>query len=72
MQKCVIKPQYESYWQGDSHNFILYTPGLREVMGHEIFIKIRSLVDNKIYKMGSMLHTVLSFLSNTGLGRSDR
>ena len=32
MEKCVIKPRYESYWQGAGHNFIAHTPGFREFM----------------------------------------
>ena len=40
MEKCVINPWYESYWQEASHNFIAHTPGFREVMEHNCFIDL--------------------------------
>ena len=40
MEKCVIKPRYESYWQGAGHNFIAHTPGFREVMECDRFIAL--------------------------------
>ena len=40
MEKCVIKPRYESYWQGAGHNFIAHTPGFREVMERDRFIAL--------------------------------
>ena len=39
-EKCVIKPQYESYWQEAGHNFIAHTPGFREVMERDRFIAL--------------------------------
>ena len=36
----MIKPQYESYWQGEGHNFILCIPFFREVMEHDQFIAL--------------------------------
>ena len=40
MEKCVIKPRYESYWQRVGHNFIAHTPGFREVMERDRFIAL--------------------------------
>ena len=40
MEKCVIKPRYETYWQGAGHNFIAHTPGFREVMERDCFIAL--------------------------------
>ena len=40
MEKCVIKPQYESYWQGAGHNFIMHTPDFREVIERDRFIAL--------------------------------
>ena len=37
IEKCMIKPRYETYWQGARHNFILHTPGYREVMERHRF-----------------------------------
>ena len=65
----MIKPRYESYWQGAGHNFIAHTPppGFREVMEHDRFITLsgyQHLVDqtdeavdksDKIYKVRPML-----------------
>jgi len=71
MEKCVIKPRYESYWQGAAHNFLSCTPGFREVMERDRFIALWSflhLVDqkdesvdksDKIYKVRPMLHKML-------------
>ena len=67
MEKCIIKPQYESYWQGAGHNFIAHTPGFRKVMECDRFIALwgfLQLVDqkdedvdksDKIYKVRPML-----------------
>ena len=66
MEKCVIKPRYESYWQGAGH-----TPGFREVMEGDRFIALWGflhLVDqtdeavdksDKIYKVRPMLDKML-------------
>ena len=71
MEKCVIKPRYESYYQGAGHNFIAHTPGFREVMERDRFIALWGflhLVDqmdeavdksNKIYKVRPMLDRML-------------
>ena len=71
MEKCVIKPRYESYWQGAGHNFIAHTPGFREVMERDRFIALWGflhLVDqtdeavdksDKIYKVRLMLDRML-------------
>ena len=71
MEKCVIKPRYESYWQGAGHNFIAHTPGFREVMERDRFIALWGflhLVDqtdeavdksDKIYKVRPMLDRML-------------
>ena len=71
MEKCVIKPWYESYWQGAGHNFIAHTPIFREVMEHDTFIALWGflhLVDqtdeavdksDKIYKVRPMLNRML-------------
>ena len=71
MEKCVIKPRYESYWQGAGHNFIAHTPGFREVMECDRFIALWGflhLVDqtdeavdksDKIYKVRPMLDRML-------------
>ena len=71
MEKCVIKPRYESYWQGAGHNFIADTPGFREVMERDRFIALSGflhLVDqteeavnksDKIYKVRAMLDRML-------------
>ena len=68
MEKCVIKPRYESYWQGAGHNFIVHTPGFREVMERDRFIALWGflhLVDqtdeavDKIYKVRPMLDRML-------------
>ena len=73
MEKCVIKPRYESYmyWQGAGHNFIAHTPGFREVMERDRFIALWGflhLVDqtdeavdksDKIYKVRPMLDRIL-------------
>ena len=71
MEKCVIKPLYESYWQGAGHNFIAHTPGFREVMECDRFIALWGflhLVDqtdeavdksDKIYKVRPMLDRML-------------
>ena len=71
MKKCVIKPRYESYWQGAGHNFISHTPGFREVMERDRFIALWGflhLVDqteeamdksDKIYKVRPMLNRML-------------
>ena len=71
MEKCVIKPQYESYWQGAGHNFIAHTHGFREVMERDRFIALWGflhMVDqtdeavdksDKIYKVRPMLDRML-------------
>ena len=69
MEKCVIKPGYESYWQGAGHNFIAHTPGFREVMECDIALwgflhlvnQTEKAVDksNKIYKVRPMLYRML-------------
>ena len=71
MEKCLIKPRYESYWQGAGHNFIAHTPGFREVMERDRFIALWGflhLVDqtdeavdksDKIYKVRPMLNRML-------------
>ena len=71
MEKCVIKPQSKSYWQGAGHNFIAHTPGFREVMERDRFIALWGflhLVDqrdeavdksDKIYKVSPMLDRML-------------
>ena len=71
MEKCVIKPRYESYLQGAGHNFIAHTPGFREVMERDRFIALWGflhLVDqtdeavdksDKIYKVRPMLDRML-------------
>ena len=71
MEKCVIKPRYESYWQGAGHNFIAHTPGFREVMERDRFIALWGflhLIDqtdeavdksDKIYKVRPMLDRML-------------
>ena len=71
IEKCVIKPQYESYWQGASHNFIAHTPGFREVMERDRFIAIWGFLhlvnqkdeavdkSDKIYKVRPMLYRML-------------
>ena len=71
MEKCVIKPRYESYWQGAGHKFIAHTPGFREVMERDRFIALWGflhLVDqtdeavdksDKIYKVNPMLDRML-------------
>ena len=71
MEKCVIKPRYESYWQEAGHNFITHTPGFREVMECDHFIALWGflhLVDqtdeavdksDKIYKVRPMLNRML-------------
>ena len=67
MEKCVIKPQYESYSHWDCDSFILCTDGFREVMELDHFIDILDFLhlvnqtdeavdkSNKIYKVTSML-----------------
>ena len=40
MEKCVVKPWYESYFQGAGHTFIAHTPGFREVMERDRFIAL--------------------------------
>ena len=67
----MIKPRYESYWQGAGHNFISCTPGFREVMERDCFIILccfLHLVDqtdealdksDKIYKVMPMLDRML-------------
>ena len=71
MEKCVIKPHYESYWQRAGHNFIAHTPSFREVMERDRFIALWGflhLVDqtdeavdksDKIYKVRPMLDRML-------------
>ena len=71
MEKCVIKPWYESYWKGAGHNFIAHTPGFREVMERDRFIALWGslhLVDqtdeavdksDKMYKVRPMLDRML-------------
>ena len=71
MEKCVIKPRYESYWQGAGRNFIAHTPGFREVVERDHFIALWGflhLVDQtdeavdkfyKIYKVRPMLDRML-------------
>ena len=71
MEKCVIRPQYESYWQGAGHNFIVHIPGFREVMEHDCFIALWDLLhlvnqmeeavdkSDKIYKVRPMLDRML-------------
>ena len=71
MEKCLIKPRYESYWQGAGHNFIAHTPGFREVMERDRFIALWGclhLVDqtdeavdksDKTYKVRPMLDRML-------------
>ena len=71
MEKCEINPRYESYWQVASHNFIVHTPGFREVMERDRFIALWGflhLVDqtdkavdksDKIYKVRPMLDRML-------------
>ena len=71
MEKCVIRPQYETYWQGAGHNFIVHTPGFREVMEHDCFIALWDLLhlvnqmdkamdkSDKIYKVRPMLDRML-------------
>ena len=71
MEKCIIRPQYESYWQGAGHNFIVHTPGFREVMEHDCFIALWDLLhlvnqmeeamdkSDKIYKVRPMLDRML-------------
>ena len=71
MEKCVIKPRHESYWQGAGHNFIAHTPSFREVMERDRFITLWGflhLVDqtdeavdkfDKIYKVRPMLDRML-------------
>ena len=71
MKKCVIKPRYESYWQGAGHNFITHSPGFREVMERDCFMALWGflhLVDqtdeavdksDKIYKVRPMLDRML-------------
>ena len=70
MEKCVIKPRYESYWQGTSHNFIAHIP-VSEVMERDRFFSLWGflhLVDqmdkavdksDKIYKVRPMLEGML-------------
>ena len=67
MEKCVIKPRHESYWQGAGLNFMVCTPGFRGVMERNLFFALWSflhLVDqtdesvdksDKIYKVRHML-----------------
>ena len=71
MEKCVIKPRFESYWQGAGPNFIAHDPGFREVMERDRFIALWGflhLVDqtdeavdksDKIYKVRPMLDRML-------------
>ena len=70
MEKCVIKPRYESYWQGAGHNFIAHTPGFREVMERDRFIALWGFLhvdqtdeavekSDKIYKVRPMLDRML-------------
>ena len=71
MEKCVIKPQYESYWQGAGHNFIAHTHGFREVMERDRFIALWGFLhlvnqtdeavdkSDKIYKVRPMLDRML-------------
>ena len=71
MEKCVIKPRYESYWQGAGYNFIAHTSCFREVIERDRFIALWGflhLVDqtdeavdksDKIYKVRPMLDRML-------------
>ena len=71
MEKCVIKPRFESYWQGAGNNFIAHTPGFKEAMERDRFIALwgfLQLVDqtdkevdksDKIDKVRPMLDRIL-------------
>ena len=71
MEKTVVKPRYENYWQGEAHNFMSFTPGFRDVMERDRFLALWTflhLVDqqdpnidksDKIYKVRPMLDVLL-------------
>ena len=71
MEKTVVKPRYENYWQGEAHNFMSFTPGFRDVMERDPFLALWTflhLVDqqdpnidksDKIYKVRPMLDVLL-------------
>ena len=71
MEKTVVKPRYENYWQGEAHNFMSFTPGFRDVMERDRFLALWTflhLVDQqdpnidksyKIYKVRPMLDVLL-------------
>ena len=45
MEKMVVKLRYENYWQGELHNFMLFTPGFRDVMEHDCFMAMWTFLD---------------------------
>ena len=62
MEKCVIKPQYESYWKGAGHNFIAHTPGFIALWGFlHLVDQTDEAVDksDKIYKVRPMFDRML-------------
>ena len=66
MEKYMIKPQFESNWQGAGHNFILCTPGLREVMEHDRFIAFWVF----LYLVDQTVDTVVKSESETHVRRN--
>ena len=51
MEKCVIKPWYESYWQRAGHNFIAHTPRFREDMERKHFLHSVDQTDEAMDKI---------------------